>query len=56
VQIGRVLAEGVEQRHGVERRAIVVDLPLDARDLAAIEEVPIAARVAVVAPTGIVGS
>ena len=50
MQILGVLAIGVEQRHGVERRAIMVDLPLDPRIFAAVEEVPIAAGIAVIAP------
>jgi hypothetical protein len=50
MQVPGVLAIGVEQRDGVERRAVMVDLALDPRIFAAVEEVPIAAGIAVIAP------
>src|SRR3546814_14860491 len=50
VKIGGIAPEGVEQRHCVERRAIMMDLPFDPRIFAAIEKIPIAAGVAIIGP------
>ena len=50
MEIGGIAPEGIEQRHRIERRSIMVDLPLDARIFAAVEKIPIAPRIAVIAP------
>src|SRR3546814_20774427 len=49
-KVGGIAPEGVEQRHRVERRAIMMDLPFDPRIFAAIEKIPIAAGIAVIGP------
>jgi hypothetical protein len=50
-QIGWIPTKRVEQRHGVQSRSVVMDLPLDPAILSCVQEVPVTPRVAVVSPT-----
>src|SRR5579875_2493144 len=52
MQIAGVFAVGGEQGHGIDAGAVVVELAFEALDLAAEDEVPVAAGAAVVAPAG----